>query len=58
MKNLIKKGLLIVIGISLLAATGEAETGLQQLVWSGGCLIVCAASAAILNTIEKKEEQA
>lgn len=53
----IKTGLLAVIGISLIAVTAEADTTLNQVIWSASCLIVCATSAAILKHIEKKEEQ-
>ena len=53
----IKTGLLAVIGFSLIAVTAEADTILNQVIWSASCIIICAASAAILNHIEKKEEQ-
>ena len=52
----IKTGLLAVIGISLLAATAEADTILNQVIWSASCIIICAPSAAILKHNEKKEE--
>ena len=58
MKKIVKTSLLSVIGISLLAATFEAETALLQFVWSSTCLVICAASAAILKNIEKKEDRA
>lgn len=55
MKTLIKKTLLAVMGISLLATTFEAANTLGQLLWSGSCLTICGASAMILKKIEREE---
>jgi hypothetical protein len=49
--------LMIIMGISLFAATAEADTIGNQVLWTAGCMAVMGASAYALNRIEKKEEQ-
>ena len=56
MKTL-KNILLLLIGISLLAATAEADTVTGQIVWTGSCMAVMGISTLGLNHIEKKEKR-
>lgn len=55
--NAIKNFLMILMGISLFAATAEAETIGSQVLWTASCMVVMGASAYALNRIEKKEEK-
>lgn len=55
--NALKTTLMLIMGISLFAATAEADTLANQVLWTAGCMAVMGASAYALNRIEKKEEQ-
>lgn len=55
-KETLKKCLMLILGISMFAATAEADNAKSQLIWSGCCVAVMGSSAAVLLHIEKKEE--
>lgn len=54
--NAIKNFLMILMGISLFAATAEADTIGNQVLWTASCIAIMGASAYALNRIEKKEK--
>lgn len=57
LKSIIINGLLAVMGISLMLATAQAETGFDQLLWSGSCLAVCGGSMLLLKKVDKEMEE-
>ena len=56
MKETLKKCLMLLIGISMFAATTEADSAMAQLVWTGSCAGVMGLATVVLLHIEKKEE--
>ena len=56
MKETLKKCLMLLIGISMFAATAEADTATAQLLWTGGCVGVMGLCTMALLHLEKKEE--
>lgn len=52
----LKKCLMLAIGISMFAATAEADTATAQLLWTGGCVGVMGLCTMALLHLEKKEE--
>lgn len=52
-----KKILLAVLGISMIAITAEAPSAMGQFLYTSTVLAVIAISAIVLNHIEKKETE-